>query len=192
MDSKSIRKTSIALTGIILETLRQFFGQDEIYHYLPVETETKIMIEPAYLWNQKNCQNRPGVYVKREDIAFGPRLGMDDLYSFDIQKGSMKYVVNVNCSMTIFCVCKEPGIAETLATKVADLMICFAPIIKRDFCFDKFGVSRMGAVGQIEESKEFYTVPIQIDGMYDETWTITPEALAIRNIKIDQNVTFSS
>jgi hypothetical protein len=189
---QNLRKTTIVLTGIILEILKSYMAQDDDWKYvwLPATDKRKIMdkvnskivIEPAYLFSPDICNNRPGVYVKRGDMTFGPRAGMDDIYSTTSVSGSIKYVINANLNWIINCISKSPGEAEMLAMEISEVLICFAPIIRRDFKFDRFGVSVIGAVGQTEEYKEFFLVPIKLQGSYNEVWEISPEALPIQGI----------
>jgi hypothetical protein len=189
---QNLRKTTIVLTGIILEILKSYMAQDDHWKYVWVpatdkrkvmdKVNSKIVIEPAYLFSPDVCNNRPGVYVKRGNLVFGPRVGMDDIYSVNPVTGGVKYAINANIEWGINCISKSPGEAEMLAMEVSEVLICFAPIIRRDFKFDRFGVSAIGAVGLSEEYKEFFLVPIQIQGSYNEVWQITPEALPIQGI----------
>ena len=187
MSGINVRKTPILLTGIILEILKAHFSQEEIWKYVDDEASTRIDINPSFKWDPKRTQDRPGIYVKREDIVIGPRLGMDDLYHEDMRTGEKEYAINSNVSWTVFCISPQVGEAEELAMATSDVLIFFSPLLRRDYKFDMFGVTRIGAVGKMDESREFWLVPVQVEGKFNEVWPITPEALKIQsiNLKVD-------
>lgn len=185
----TIRKTPLVLTGIILEILKSYFQQmGSQFKYQVNELNSKLIIEPSFKWNPEQCQNRPGIFVKREDITFGdPRAGMDDLHTiYPIQK---KYATFGRSAWTIYCISKVPGEAEILSEKASDCLIAFAPLIRRDFRFISFGVSKIAPIGKMEESKEFWAVPIRLHSFFSESWDLSEEAVLIRDIYL--KVTFS-
>jgi len=179
------RKTSIILTGIILELLRNYFKQNDSPKYTNDRIHSEIDIQAAYRWTPDVTQVRPGIYVKREEITIGARRGMSDIMVEAGPSGETIYNFTYNCRWSIFCISPEVGTVEELGMTVSELLIAYAPIIKKDFNFERFNVRSIGAVGKVEEAKDFWMVPIQVDGTSNESWPLQPQALPITDIQFN-------
>lgn len=190
----NLRKTPLLLDGIVLELLRKYFQQQEDYRYLPLDkVQSKLVIEPSYLWSPESCQNRPGVFVKLGNISYGnPRLGMDDLYGnnltppFNVPDGTLReYAIMAAVDIAVHNVSKLPGEAKILAGLTSDLLLAFAPRIRRDFAFMRFAVTGIGEIGKLEESSEFWTIPVLISAGFAETWVLEQEALRLNEVYLN-------
>ena len=188
---KTIRKTPLVLSGIILQILKNWFkANSEQFKYDENPHDSKVVIEHSYLWAPENCQNRPGLYVKRG--AYAPkglaRAGMDDLKKIGID-AERQYTVLPACSLAIFCVSKIPGEANKLAWEAAEVLIGMAPIIKRDFNFIAFDLESIGEVGIIEEFKEFFTIPLTISTKFAEAWQVQQIAPKLKKVLVNAYTT---
>jgi len=172
--TRKIRKTPLVLTGIVLQILRNWFRRNsEQFKYNDNDLESKVVIDPSFLWNPENCQNRPGIYIKRGGyIPKGMgKAGTDDLLKIG-KHSDRQYIVLPVCPVLVFCISKIPGEVETLAWEASQLLISLSPIIKRDFNFTAFDVERIGEIGKLNKYKEFWTVPIQVTTKFAETWEL--------------------
>ena len=179
-----IRKSNLVIRGILLEILRNYFSQlDGQFKYDSDKEKTLLVIEPAYMWDPKDCQNRPGLYVEREDMNFRTRhgrAGMNDVYAKKDTK--TEYAVFCDTPLIVQCVSKLGGEAELLAEKTSGHLQAYAPVIRKDFCFQEFYVATIGKLQQYEESKEYYTTPIVIVTQFSEKWRLVLEALPLKDI----------
>lgn len=183
------RKSPLLLTGILLEIIKNFFKLEEgKFKYDPIDpVASKLIIEPAYLFTPDNCQNRPGIFVRREPLGyFKPRVGIDDAYSYnpiENSKGDLiEYAIMGDIAFSVLCVGKEPGEVEQLAAKATDVLIYYSPIIRREFIFKIFRVQEIGALSQLEEHKEFWMTPISLYATFSENWTIKQAAPPLNEI----------
>jgi len=187
-DTNYLRKTPLVVTGIILTALKKHFMLEDDLRYSEDNVDTKITIEPSFRWTPEACQNRPGVYVKRNAVSIGnPRAGMDDLYSYDNLLSERTYAFFMDIPFTIYCISKNPGITETIAYTCFEALTVLGPVIKKDFEFNKFIVNQIGAISQIEENKELYLIPLNLDILLNETWTLRQDAQKITGIHLDSN-----
>lgn len=180
-----IRKTPLVLTGIVLEILKNWFKTNsEQFKYDENKLETRIVIESSYKFDPADCQNRPGIYVKLGAIQpkGRGRAGFDDVNS--VYPDSVSYTAISNGTLTVFCVSKLPGEVSQLAAEVEDVLLCFSPLIRDDFKFDIFDLASINEIGKIEESIEFWTIPIQMVFGFNETWVIKELGLKIKKILI--------
>jgi hypothetical protein len=188
---KPLRKSPLILTGIILQVLRQWFANNsDQFKYTDEKVNSKIDISPSYNWEPDRTQSRPGLYIKRGTYmpkGMG-RAGMEDLLRLNI-KAESDYLVLPVCPVTVFCVGKLPGEVESLAWEAAQLLIAMSPYIKKDFNFLSFNVDQVGEIGQIEEYKEFWTVPIGIATSFSEDWRIKEAAPLLKRTLVDAYTT---
>lgn len=184
---KTLRKTPLVLTGIILQILKNWFkANSDQFKYVNNELESKLVIEPSFLWNPENCQNRPGLFVKRG--GYSPKgmgkAGMGDLLKLG-KNAEAQYTVLPACPLMIFCIGKMPGEVEELAWEASTVLIGMAPIIRKDFNFIGFDVDNVGEIGQVEEYKEFWTVPISITTRFAETWEVQQVAPVLKKVLVN-------
>jgi len=186
--TKGIRKTPLVLQGIVLSILKAWFAvNSEQFKYIPNdELQSKLVIDPSYKWNPENCQNRPGLYVKKQDYI--PRgwgkTGMDDLLKVG-KNADIQYNVLPVCPIIVFSVGKVPGEVDILAWEAAQVLLSLSPMIKRDFNFNAFDLERIGEIGIVTEHKEFWTVPISITTKFAEAWEVTQVAPILKETLIN-------
>ena len=182
----TLRKTPLVLQGIILQVLKNWFKlNSDQFKWSDNDLESRLVIEPMYQWNPENCQNRPGVYIRR--LSYIPKgqgkAGMNDLLSIGKHSETQHLVLPV-CPMGVVCVSKLPGEAEKLAWEISELFIALSPIIKRDFGFTDFNVDQISEISKMEESKEFWMVNIQLTLKFSEAWEIQEVTPVLKDILI--------
>lgn len=158
---------------------KQFIFDDD-------DLATKVIIERSCLFKSEAVQKRPAIYVKRGPISFPPRkVGFDDLQKYNAKTGESERAVFAAGSAVCFCISKQTGQVERLAEEVSEVLIAFKPIIRQDFGFTRFDVSSVGEIGVLEESTEFFAVPVITAFEYIEHWTLQYESLILRKIIVE-------
>ena len=182
-DLQKLRKTPLVLTAVVLEVLKNWFtANSQQFKYSLNKLDTKLVIQPAYEFTPEDCQNRPGLYVKRDTItpqAMG-RAGMNDLYA--ITPTSQIHANLPAADITVFTIGKYPGEVEVLAAEALDVLLYFAPVIRSDFNLLSFAVTQVGGIGLVEEAKEFWAVPIAMQLKFSDVWELTPSGLPLKTI----------
>jgi hypothetical protein len=64
---KTLPRTPLNMSGLLLTLLKQHFSYNSPqFKYSPNPIESRILLDLHQQWNPHNCDNYPGVYVKRE------------------------------------------------------------------------------------------------------------------------------
>jgi hypothetical protein len=180
------RKTPIILDGIFLELFRNYFRENsENYKYNDNDSISKIKIEVAHLFTPEDCQNRPGLYIKRGVYSphGGGKAGIGHVYS--IGNTGISYNLHCVCNMTTILISTLAGEVDKLAEESMSLLVAMAPIIKKDFGFDFFEVIQLSSIEQHEEQKTMFTASIETRLEFNEVWTIEKDAPRFKKISLD-------
>lgn len=160
-DIKNIAKSPFVMSGIFVTMLRNWFSESTQFKYVHGNTvDSKVAIEPAFLFKPEVVQDRPGLTVVRGDYGNTGRLAIDDRFA-RTSTGEIKAFRN-SCSMMINCISKMPGECEKLAEEVWCLVQLLKSQVRKDFCFLEFELGTISGLKQHEEYKDFYTISITV------------------------------
>lgn len=172
------------LTGAFVTLVRQHYAQpgneDPVagYHWTDSVETSQILIEPYYAWTPESIQQRPAVIVSRSPWKV-EKMGLGG-----IEMGSPNvdgYEENVHHAVlsgghTFFCLGTTGLDAETIATDVAQLLLCFHEQIRKRLCLSQFYLSEIGQVHKLEECREHFAVPVAVQYAVQWNWETLRQA----------------
>jgi hypothetical protein len=188
----SLLPRPLLLTGIFREILAQHFGSAQnIEHPELIErvwrpdVTTGILIEAVHRDLPDLTEKRPAILVKRNSFR-NVREGIADLNQGPIadRTGRQHYTTFWVGSHTFFCIARNGGEAELLATEVYRELHHFHPVIRNTALLLTFRVSEVGEIGQLEEARENYVVPVTVAYAWQDMWTLSQEAPILRSIRL--------
>lgn len=148
---------------------------------------TGIMIETTHRWRGDLVEKRPAILLSRNAyrnlrVSIGDREAVDG-------RGWEHFVTLWVGSHTLFCIHGSGASCEILATEVQRELTEFGPAIVQQLGLHKFQVTEVGAIGEVEEARQNYVVPITVGWAYQQTWKLEPAALPLKavNFEIDLN-----
>jgi hypothetical protein len=148
--------------------------------------ETNIVIESITQWRPDLTQKRLAIIIKRNDWQI-QRVGIDDrLQGGDNITGKVEYSTLIAGSHTLFCLAGKGTEAEILAAEVYREMIQFGPVIRKEMGLQRFMVVSVGALFELEESKENYGVPVTVSYVTNESWQLVPQAPVLKRIVLSK------
>lgn len=186
-DKLHIPKTPLGLSGILLELLKDYFRYNcTHFKYSEDPIESRILIDLHQQWNPANCENYPGVYIKRQ--AWQPKVPakvLGDYKNFFMEKDGLSYEfwISVFASYGIMCVGKQYGELESLLNEIGMFFLSFGEPIRNCLNFAEFTVNEIGAVSLMQEEKEFRVGNINLNILFDFCWTLTLESPIIEKTK---------
>ncbi len=187
----------LLLTGFLRDDLiRHFTTPSEIEatdlrKYLWREDErTGILIESVFRWRGDVVEKRPAILIKRNAYQCEP-IVLDDLTGEDEKSYQYEEYANLFIgSHTLFCIHGTGASVDILATECVRYLNGFAPIIRRYLSLAKFQVTEVGAISEVEEAREHYTVAITVGWAYTEEWRVQRESLPLRRISFQTLVDY--
>ena len=147
---------------------------------------TGILIESVQRWRGDLTEKRPAILIKRNAFK-NLRAVIGDLTGTD-EEGTDNYVTFWVGSHTLFCIHGTGASVDILATEVQRELTQFAPVYVKLLGLHKFQVTQVGEISELEEATENFVVPITVGWAYEETWSLTPEALRMMAIDIGFNL----
>src|SRR5262245_39900195 len=184
----------ILITGLVKDLLVHHFsapGQIEeydlrryIWHDGP---DTGILIESVHRWRGDLVEKRPAIVIKRNGYQ-NTKFVLGDIKGHD-SRGQPNYVTGWVGSHTAFCLHGSGAGAELLATEVYRELHHFHPVIVRQLGLLRWGVTEVGEVGEIEEARESFTVPVTVGWAYQDTWAVELETPKLRRIALSKLLT---
>ena len=195
----------IIVQGIILRLMKALFARTDNllspalreYEWKKNSKETKIHIVPVYNWNIDTLQARPAIVVKRNawktrkiGIGDGMRTAVDwDLNNEDNRPlGHPTLRIAVEGSTTVFVISKLAAECELLATEVFIHLVQYAPVIRCEFNFDIFNVAELGGIAKLDESEEYFVIPITIAYAVVDSWKLIKEAPLFKGLIVKNNL----
>lgn len=164
--STCFQRDPYMLTGLFIQFCRShFFVADNIlndkikgYLWIPDET-THIQIEPSYKWNPTNVQQRPAIFIKREEIAINSNysLGHGRHLSHVNLNGSHTGVDNtvfITGGHTLLCVGQTAAEAENIGWEVLLKYLLYKEVLKKEANLGTLIVAGMSPVNKVDENKE--------------------------------------
>lgn len=184
---KTIRKTPLVLSGIVLQLLRNWFSinGDQFKYIKDDPLVTKLDIDPFYDWTPEKCQNRPGIYIGIGDYyprGMG-RGGMNDLMNQNVNVN--QHIILPVCPYIVNIIGKVPGEVLKLSQEAFEVLMLFSPIIKQDFNFIDFYVEKISKIEKMEEYKEFWVSSIIIQTKSAEAWQLLEQGPKIKDVLIN-------
>lgn len=189
----SKRLNGRVITGFILDVLRRHFSTPEIITNTHLQKyiwsdseETAILIEEMTNWQPKITQLRPAILVKRGVLTQLPPLSIGD-------RGHGQYVLKDEyCiawegSHTVNCVSTLGPEAENLADEVAQELYTYAITWRKECRLGHIDVKSIGETTLMEESGQFWQVPVLVEYKYYDTWTLKHLGVPLRHIDVKVN-----
>jgi hypothetical protein len=73
---------------------------------------------------------------------------------------------------------------EILSTEVQRELTQFGPLMIEYLGLYNWQVTEVGAVSELEESRESYVIPVTVGWAYGEMWKLSREALKLRKVPL--------
>ncbi len=190
----------LAVTGIILELLRNIFAKDsnnvineaiKDYYWAPEfdpdmsNARNQIMIEDVFTWTPDKAGQRPAILTKGnkwvdERVSIGDRLhGESNL------DGKETFYKRVKGGHIIFVVGRTPAQTELLAREVYLYLSSFSNAILKETCFDRWDVPAFEAIQELEEYAEHFVIPINLQYELSYTWELFPVTKLLQGVFFD-------
>lgn len=180
----------LLVAGMIVDQLRKHFGDrsqiesPDLLQYLWKDSEkTSILIESVYRWRGDVADLRPAVLIGRNAYQ-SQRISLFDLTDINERQGTRDFTKMIVGSHTLFCIHGSGAGADILATEVADELTGFGPVIREYLGLDKFDVTEVGAISEVEEAREHYVVPVTVGWAYQQNWRVRTESLPLRRFPL--------
>ncbi len=204
LDPSSILSTNMRftyMTGVLMRLMEAKFSDANnivnpmlkgfLWQPMPENVDgpitSKILVEPAYKYDIRAIQERPGIYVSRggggaQDIAIKSKaithLDQDGLY-----KGE-SYLKMIAGTSKIQCVSLEPAAADQLAEEIFYHLLEYGPAIKKDFFLSYFGVKQLTPLQEIDkEHKEGYVSAVLVEWQAAHGWRLKPVMPILRDVR---------
>lgn len=188
----SLLMRPMIMTGVFREILISHFASERYIEEPSLKelvwhpgTDSSILIESVHRWRPQLTELRPAVIIKRNTCA-NMRRGIGDRRQGNPvdRFGDPHYVTFWQGSHTLFCIGSTGAQAEYLASEVSRELVEFGPVILETLGLLRFQVTEIGAVGELEEATENFTVPVTVGYGYEERWVIHQQAPTIRRLSL--------
>ena len=147
---------------------------------------TDIVIESISQWRPDLTQKRLAIIIKRNDWQV-QRISIDDRLHGSISlTGVREHSTLISGSHTFFCLAGKGTEAEILAAEVYREMMQFGPVIRSELGLKRFVLVSVGALFELEDSKENYGVPVTVSYVADENWRLIQQAPVLKRIVLSK------
>lgn len=181
-----VEQTLLGVSGILLNLLKNHFTYtNSQFKYSNNPIETKLLIDLHQQWRPENCENHPGIYVKREGTSFrSPVRTMGDYNKLLENKYSYSFIITNTSQYSIMVIGKEFGEVENLAEETAMFLTAFGERIRQDYEFINFEVTQVSATQIYQEDKQFRLCQIGLNLIYNRNWDLTLEQPSLKTVDI--------
>jgi hypothetical protein len=188
----SLLNRPLILTGVFRDILARHFAdagyieEPDLKHLIWKSGEdTNILIESIHRWRPELTEHRPAVIIKRNAYQ-NVRKGIGDMRQGPPAdgQGHPHYVTFWTGSHTLFCIGGTGAQAELLGTEVQRELTEFGPEIARALGLTRFNVTQVGAVAELEEAQENFTVPVTVGYTYEERWRLRKQAPLLHSVSL--------
>lgn len=187
-----INKTPLGITGFLIELLKDYYEHNSIqFKYSENPIESKLYISVSQQWDPGNCENYPGIFVKRNNWEVnreGKVLGNYKSFSISDDGKSSEFWVPVTSSYSIICIGKEYGELEKLLEETYLFLLCFQNPIMTDFDLYRFDVNSISPVTIYKEEKGYRVGQLDLTIGFDFMWKIMFEKKNISKWRISDGV----
>jgi hypothetical protein len=180
----------LLIAGMIVDQLRKHFGDlsaiesNDLRRYVWQDSEkTGILIESVYRWRGDVTELRPAILIGRNAYQ-SQRIAINDLTGINERQGTQDFTTLCIGSHTLFCIHGTGASVDILATEVKRELSGFAPAIREYLGLDKFQVTEVGAISEVEEAREHYVSPVTVAWAYQENQTLRYESLPLRRFPL--------
>lgn len=183
----------LLMTGYFVSLLRGFFSdarnreEPRLRRALWTRdpANAQIYIESATAWDPAYVEKQPAIIVRRNDWT-PLQLGInDELQGTWPLEAQAQYSVAIRGSHTLFCIAKEGGVCELLATEVYRFLLGCSAVIRTDLDLLKFRLAGVGTTGKLARAKAVaYTTPVTVSYAMQDTWTLHLHAPLVRAITL--------
>lgn len=185
--------TTTVMTGALRQTLCQIFsnplgilnsslrGRIAEKPWSADPATTGIIIESLNVWKPTLAERRPTLLLKSGAWKWS-RVGLGNQAGADELSGTQYYYGHWEGSHTIFAIAQEPGEADILATEVAKLMLWYANPLAISLGLIRFALIGKDEIGVLQESTDYYVVPVSVAYIVPEVWSLTPEAPVLKRL----------
>ena len=185
--------TPILMTGFLLQWLGDHFSRRQNVEHPELRdilwranTRNGILIASITDWDPKAVEKRPGIIIKRNAWT-AERLAIDDRLT-PTPDGDEHYCTLMRGSHTIFCLAGEGGEVEILGAEVFRELLGFSSLIRRTLNLNRFGVSELGPVNELQEATENYAVPVTVAYASQLAWNIEQDAPKLKRFVLSANM----
>ena len=84
----------------------------------------------------------------------------------------------------MFCIHGTGASVDILATEVQRELTGFSSIVRTFLGLEKFQVTEVGPISEVEEAREHYVVPVTVGWAYQENQTVRAESLPLRRFPL--------
>lgn len=168
----------LVMTGILRLWLIDYFSrmdnitaptlQSRIFKYTP---DTGLAIEDALTWKPELTEKRPAIIIRREEWV-PQRVGALEHKTGTTEEGFWNYVRIWTGAHTLFCLCKEGAEAELLAGETYKFLLHYIPVFRTYFNLLRFDIGPIGRPAEVEESRDHWGVPINVNYGWSESWDV--------------------
>jgi len=179
----SIRSITQRGKALVLEFLKEFFGQQDKFRWVENQEDTRIMIVDKNALSLQAVEKKPIVATSRGAMRWSNRT-IGQFKAGLNSTGARKYMDLLNASVTIGCYAKHGMVAEDIADHVWSGFTYFRHVL-RDRGFHEIQAMELGEeVGlKTDADQELSLVPINLAFSFTESWTLIPNAETLADIR---------
>jgi len=187
----TVDRSMLGISGLLIILLKDYFSHNStLFKYDQNPIESKVLIEIQKEWNPTNCENYPGIFIKRK--SWVPRMEgrvsgdyrsllTEDPYSYD-------FWVPITANYSIIVTGKVSGEVEVLLNEIFLYLTIFSEPIKTHLGFGKFDIVGVSETDILKIDKDFYSGEISLVLSFDFTWRLTLEKPKLNRITINERV----
>lgn len=186
---RATKRTLTILYSIFLELTRQLYSNEDnlllglktVWNESPALS--KIWIDTEYIWEDKNPDFRPAIYIALGPLKKSTYLdNFNDQISGDVKEGIKIYARKNEGTVTFVHIGQTKGETVYLTSNTADYIEGLAKIIRDDFCFQTFFVTDVTPLKVYKESKDHLRGEVTASFTYVDTWSIKTESPKLKKI----------
>lgn len=200
-----IQTSPSLLTGLFVQFLRAHFATadtivDEAlkgYLWTDDATTTRIMIEPAYSYNNKDVQRRPAILINRMDYNIQyPGLGDGSHITHLEHAGSKQAGKHTGSGFSAILTgthqiasIGQTGIeCERLAEEIFKALLEYRHILKKEGALGKFIIKTVSGIKKSDENKENWLIVQVVEWAYAHQWTVSQDSPVFKRLSFTNSV----
>jgi hypothetical protein len=178
-----IKKFTVRGKHLVLQFLQEFFGQMDDYRWMENENETEIMIVDKNALNLEAVEHKPAVATARGGLRWNKRA-IDQFKAAQYPTGARKYMDLLDATIVCGCYAKHGLVAEEISDLVFGGFTFFRHVL-RDRGFHELLAMEIGEETAVktDANQELALVPVTLAFSFTESWTLTPYADVLADIK---------
>lgn len=184
-------KNLLNVSGLVLELLKDYFRiNSQQFKYIDNDpVKSKILLDLHQQFNPEDCENYPGVYVKRETYIFRSKgKTISDVNNYLYSATGSEFIITNSCGFSLLVVGKEHGELELLANEVALFLTVFRLPILQYLDFLDILVQAVSDVQLLQEDKNYKVATVNLLTEFNFSWVLNTENPVIDKQGININV----